>query len=146
MTSRIGYSSTDDWRRRAVAARRAGTAFTCGTLLALAGCATESVGLGEAAGTVELPVGLTMLDSAEAECGDSVHVGAGNLAETQLGPTLFVAPGQHATFAVEATPVNWACIDDDSQEFHELACADATRYVRVTRATESEELLLECFG
>lgn len=115
-------------------------------LAVLAGCATGAAGLGEQAGTAELPSGLTMLGSVAAECGDSVHIGAGTLADARLGPELFVQPGQNATFRLNETPVNWACIDDDSRDFHMLECEDGASFVRITRATDGGELLLECFG
>jgi hypothetical protein len=110
------------------------------------GCASGAVGLGEEVGTTALPSGLRMLASSEGECGDSVHVGAGSLADARLGPELFVRPGQNATFRVDETPVNWACIDDDSREFHEFDCSDATSHVRITRVADGDELVLECFG
>ncbi|HMB73365.1 MAG TPA: hypothetical protein VKQ06_07320 [Gammaproteobacteria bacterium] len=112
----------------------------------LGGCVSGSPGLGEQAGTAELPTGLTLAASSSAECGDSVHIGAGALSEARLGPELFIRPGQNATFRVNETPVNWACIDDDSREFHELQCTEEADYVRITRAADGEELLLECFG
>ena len=121
--------------------------LSAGALVALSyGCATGTAGLGEEAGTAELPTGLTMITSAEAECGDSVHIGAGGLADARLGPELFVRPGQNATFRVNESPVHWACIDDDSREFHELECSDDASFVRITRAQDGGEILLECFG
>lgn len=125
---------------------RAAGLFAIAGLTTLGGCVSGSAGLGEQAGTTELPTGLTLTNSSAAECGDSVHIGAGALTEARLGPELFIQPGQNATFRVNETPVNWACIDDDSREFQALQCTEETGYVRITRAADGEELLLECFG
>jgi len=121
-------------------------AIAAGVLSLTAGCTTGSPGLGEQAGTVSLPSGLTLFASSEAECGDSVHIGAGALTDARLGPELFIQPGQNATFRVSESPVNWACIDGDSREYREFECSDDASYVRLTRALDGEELLLECFG
>ena len=117
--------------------------FAAGTL---GGCATGAVGLGEEAGTTELPSGLRMLASTEGECGDSLQIGAGSVADARLGPELYVEPGQNATYAVSTPPVNWACVDGDSREFHALECSEETSHVRITRVADGDELVLECFG
>lgn len=121
-------------------------AITIAGMLSATGCATGAAGLGDEAGTTQLPPGLRLIDSTEGECDDSVHVGAESSADARLGPQLFVEPGQNATFAIRETPVRWACIDDDSQDFHEFRCGAEATYVRFTRATDGGELLLECFG
>jgi hypothetical protein len=117
----------------------------CMTLLG--GCAAVGpAGLGEQAGTTDLPLGLALLDSTASDCDDSVHVGSSSVAGGRLGPQMFVEPGQNAAFRISETTVVWACTDDDSSDFHEISCSEGATHLRVTRAVDGGDLLFECFG
>jgi hypothetical protein len=113
----------------------------------LGGCASMGpVGLGQEAGTTELPLGLALLNSTESDCDDSVHVDSSAVAGGRLGPQVFVEPGENASFRISQTSVVWACTEDDSSDFHQLDCAEGATHLRVTRAVDGGDVLLECFG
>lgn len=117
-------------------------------MTALAGCASfgPPSGLGDDAGTTDLPLGLALLDSSDASCDDSVHIGSSSVAGGRLGPEMFVEPGQNASFRITEANVVWACTDDDSSDFNDIACSEAATHLRVTRAVDGGDLLFECFG
>lgn len=115
-------------------------------LALLGACATTASGLGEQAGTTELPTGLKLLDSEKGECTGNVQMDQSSVLHADLGSDLFVNAGQHGTFQVSEGDVRWACVHGSSPNVEELNCPSDTHYVRVTRDEDGDSLLFECFG
>ncbi len=113
---------------------------------ALAGCAHNAAGLGEQAGTVQLPTGLTLLNSEKDQCAGNVQMDQSSVVAPKLSANLFVQPGEHGSFKVQDDNVKWACIQGNAPNVHTLNCPDKTQYVRLTRSEEGGGLLFECFG
>jgi hypothetical protein len=142
----------------------AGTAGLLLTVL-LGGCAAVNTpGLGEEAGNATLPSGARLLDSEQGECDGMVQVdpdtleGEGESLDDMddgddmddVDSEFFVESGQNATFELDEDgddDVGWTCIGEDGDsDSHTMNCPDGTDYVRVTRADDGDDVLLECFS
>ncbi|HZD52910.1 MAG TPA: hypothetical protein VE175_07665 [Woeseiaceae bacterium] len=137
---------------------------SCGLLFSLslvAGCVVTTPGLGEETGTTTLPSGSTLLDSDEDECDGTVQVAEGSIEDDDelidddddfddegLDETAFVQPGENATFELEDDDedIEWACVGEESPDVETTSCPEGTTHVRITRASEGDNVLIECFG
>jgi predicted small secreted protein len=111
----------------------------------LAACANTASGLGEDVGTARLPTGLKLLDSEKGMCAGNVQVGQAAVGAA-LDERLFVKPGQNGTFEIRDNDLRWACVTGQSPDVETLRCPSATKYVRVTRPGQGNDLLFECYG
>ena len=113
----------------------------------LAGCTTLSSSVGPSAMNARLPTGVTLLDSDQNECGGIVQV-----EDESRSPDaeLVIRRGQNATFDFddeEEDDIEWSCIGESARsDSDEIDCPTGTSHVRITRPSEGEEFLLECYG
>lgn len=117
------------------------------SLALLAGCATTTPGLGDESGFASL-AGLTLLDSSEQECDGTVQVAEEGFEDDYEGLEggAFVEPGENTVFELDDDDMEWACVDDDDSEVDEIDCPAGATHVRITRADDGGEVLVECFG
>lgn len=122
-------------------------AFLIGLSL-MAGCATTTSGLGDEAGTVRLPSGLTLLDSDTDDCDGTVQLGDEMIEGRGLREEFFVDAGQNATFELERgyDEIEWVCVEGSSPRVESVRCPSGTTHLRLTRAAAGGELLFECYG
>lgn len=113
---------------------------------ALGGCAVSAGGLGKEAGPVSLPAGMTLTGSRETDCQGTLHVGEDSVENRGMQKEFYVDPGENAAFRLRQSRVEWACISDRSREFDRFTCPQRSSYVRITRASGNDGMLLECFG
>lgn len=115
----------------------------------LAGCVVSTPGLGDESGSALL-AGLTLLESDEEECDGTVQVAEGGIEDDyeDLEDGSFVEPGENAVFELEDDDedIEWACIEDDESQVDEITCPAGASHVRITRAMDGGEVLVECFG
>ncbi len=115
--------------------------FGCAAAL-LAGCAT--VGSDETG--ARLPTGVTLLDSNTDRCSGTVHVDERSAASRDI----VLRPGENAAFRVDDRDrdrrIEWTCIGQSSSDRDSVSCPDRTSYVRITRPSNGDQMLVECYG
>jgi hypothetical protein len=102
----------------------------------------DGIGLTES----ELPNGITLLESDEDTCDGTVRVDQGFIAGGNANEVI-IPPGGDVAFEIEEQRVVWTCIDGDSPATEDMVEGPRrTSHVRITRPSEGESFLVECFG
>jgi len=121
-----------------------------GALAVTAGCASSGTSVNEGSRYARLPTGATLLDSHRATCGGTVEVDERTANGHNRGTGIVLKRGQNATFDYDPSDkddrIAWSCVGDVRTEPKSVDCPDATSHLRISRAAEGSDLLLECYG
>ena len=127
----------------------------CLSLLAplaiVAGCTVANSGLDESSRDARLPTGVTLLESDREECEGVVELREGSVrtndrARTNDRTGLLVRQGQNATFEVDDEHIELTCVGESSTNSETIDCPTDTSHVRISRSTQGDDFVLECYG
>ena len=114
------------------------------------GCALTSEN-DASARPVRLPTGVTLLDSDRKECDGSVAVDERAVSKARRSD-LVLQRGQNAIIEVDANSNNddveigWTCVGSERTARNVAECPDETSHVRITRDSNGDDFLIECYG
>ena len=113
------------------------------------GCALTSEN-DASARPVRLPTGVTLLDSDRKECDGSVAIDERGVSKARRSD-LVLQRGQNAIVEVDAdrnddVELGWTCVGSERTARNTTECPDDTSYVRITRDSNGDDFLIECYG